>query len=259
MKKNLLSTLLIVSIYVQISAQESARVSSLNVTSPASVSSKPLLSQKPQAQELTDLFVRLEKNEIDINTAYAAVAEKGDAIVPALKEILFSDSLQYSHKAVTLDNSRELRVVPKKKYSLLALQIIGSKSAYDEIIATAATHLDPKVKGSALSIIGQSYYEKTIAEQITPTTSIIRLLLMNVDDSTEVSHCDGQSVGSIARQGLKNWCRHDLGSLSKDLPMHNGISKKPIANREFREKQSKSIQNALAWNQKKKIFEISGK
>ena len=217
------------------------------------------LSAVPTVQEITSAFVSAGLGRLDPFLVLPAIIASGDAAVPALGTVLFSDSIsqvfQYqlleraSATDTTLVHATQYDTVkPNKLYAAMALEGIGSGAAYTVLIQAAQAHPDLNVRGLALNALAITYHNGNILQHFTPGKELVHLLLNNVDDTTMVPYFQ-KSLGQTAREGLINWTGWDMGKpQGKNTLIVVSSQPQPMAISAYREQWWQSNASSLKWN-----------
>jgi len=220
-----------------------------------------VLQKKPSVHEIANLFVRTEVGEIDPFELIGMLAAKKDTVVPVLAELLFSPGIKgKKDRPAKVDTLQIIdAAAPNGIYAILALQAIGTNSAYDIILKAAAGIHDKEVRGVALHSVGTSYYFKTCNENISPDKEIVHLFLRNLDDSEEVSFLQ-KDFAEVSKEGLKNWTGKDGATFQRnERPVAHGGVKKSMTPRESRESWWSKFATKVKWNKANDKFEWATK
>ncbi len=222
------------------------------------------ISPSPTVQELTNAFVAIGQGQLDPFVVFPEIIARGDAAVPALTEVLFSDSVRVvlsTTQSTTIDSGAASTTVsdtlyPNKLLPAMALEGIGSQDAYAVLYQAALTHADPNVRGVALNALAGSYYLASNQKNFKPDKELIHLFLKSVDDTAMVSQFE-KSVGQIAREGLINWTTQDVGEpQGKATKVRVGPDQTAMALSDFREQWWQQNSGKVSWDAKKGLFKL---
>ncbi len=176
------------------------------------------LSNNPTACEIAHVFIQTAHGECDPFLVIPVIAKRGDKILPALNDVLFSDpgDSLWQVKADSTESTVDSLVQDTMgyrygvSYAEMALEAIGTDKAYDILFDAATRHSDLNVRGRALDVFARIYYQKVLDEKLVPDIKIAQLLALDADDTTHIGYME-KSIAYIAFEGVKNWLGLDWG------------------------------------------------
>lgn len=181
-----------------------------------------------------------------------AVASRGDAVVPLLRELLMTDSLVATGPLAGLaTDTTSTRIAVKTDrgigYVVGYLDAIATEKSFQVLLAAAATHTNPNVRGGAIVALGNSMHHQVCAGKVKADPEIVRVLLTCVDDTAEAAN-NQMRVGDLARQALTTWTGMELGPLDDNVrTVTVGKQKQVMSLKEYRDYAWKRIAPGLTW------------
>ncbi len=185
----------------------------------------PILSDNPTVSELSRLFAETKQGFHDPFVLIPAIAKRGDRVVPLLRDVLYEDttadsSLQQQAQLVTDSTGNRHLIAPQQKeelrscalYAEMTLEVINTNLADSVLAQVAGNFPDVELRGRALKALATIYHQKVMDDNSTPDKSIVGLFVLSADDTTRVNELQ-VSIGSIAREGVKNWLGQDWGEV----------------------------------------------
>jgi len=182
-----------------------------------------------------------------------AIIAKGAPAVPLLGQILLADTLTPSKSTpiAANDTSHSHYITPHVDLGVLivsCLEGIGSPTAYEVLKRAALVHADADTRGASLYALGGSAHDRASASADRPDIEILHVLLKCADDSALVASKE-RSIGSVAREGLRNWTGIELGervSPTSTVPVKGRSDRMPIA--AYRELWWNLAASKFSWN-----------
>lgn len=167
------------------------------------------LSTVPTAQEVTDALIYAERGRLDPALVMQSIIECGDKAIPALSEVISNDSLFGSHTRFNAEMQNDDPTTKRwphasKVLAVQALEGIGSKKSFDEILKLLRSNIDPQICGTCIASLGMSYHEFVVNSKSVPDSSTIRVLLLFSCDTTSIEWA-GKRTGELASEGLSLW------------------------------------------------------
>ena len=203
----------------------------------------------PSAIDLQNMFTMVTLGDIDLISVLNTVRSKGDTVLPVLQELLTTSPIQSG-------DSVEIKYQQMGWcFSALALERIGSPQAYSIIQTIALSHSYNEVRGIAVNSLAYSYYLKCNSENSTPNNTILHTLILSIDDTTYLSQ-QQCTVGSIARDGLRQWTGIDCGDDPRTAPGNSESDfMSPEELKAAREEWWQTVGSKLTWNAIVGLFE----
>ncbi len=224
------------------------------------------LSDLPTVQELKRILVATGEGRLDPFLALPAAIGKGDAAVPSLDTVLFSDPIvEIIHRKVriggggpdagsTMDVADTVRL--NRLFAAMALEAIGSRASYPVLLSAVQRHDDVDIRGMALRALAGTFHEGERLEKFIPDKELVHLLLVNVDDTTRVPYLQ-KSLGQIAREGLIAWLKQDFGEpqgKNRRLRDAKGGDRGSLA--EYREEWWQLNASKISWDDPTRSFRV---
>ncbi len=215
------------------------------------------VTSNPSSQELTILFSETTQGQHDPILVLRQVAAHGDGVVPALGT--FISNTPVVKIPVTDSSTGAVDSVnippPNRVYGVMALDLIGTPSAYQALTGVAQTDTDADVRGEALKSLAISLYRRTIADSLSPDEQIVHIFLRDMDDTTFVE-TSSMRIGDIAREGLKNWMGVDFGEMLTDSLRVREEARLGMTLPQYREQWWQQNSANMVWNASSGHFEI---
>ncbi|MGB2866929.1 MAG: hypothetical protein WBD36_00635, partial [Bacteroidota bacterium] len=99
---------------------------------------------------------------------------------------------------------------PNKIFAVLALEKIGTSSAFEALTEAANSHNNIEIRGLSIQAIGKTCYQHARRGEFTPGTSVVAALIQNLDNPTFLAAAQ-RPVSQIAQEGLVRWLGLDFG------------------------------------------------
>jgi hypothetical protein len=186
--------------------------------------------------------------------AIPKVIEQRDDAFDALAILLAPDTISVDERMLPSNNPvRRL----KKIYALWCLEGMGTEKAYSMLFDAASSMADKELKGIALRALANAYYMNDYAERTAPDKELIHLFVTNVDDRSMVPALE-ESIGHIARLGLKNWMGRDFGEPQVETRVVRvGGKSVELTPADRRARWWEHYSSRLVWNAKLRVFEAN--
>ncbi len=205
------------------------------------------LSLTPTHSELKKIFKETGRGGYTSIEVLSKIVERKDKAVSALQS--------YLNAQTNKDSVNEME--PDRLYAVLALEAIGTKTAYAVLALAALNHPESEVQGTSLKALSGSYYSKVAEDSLISDKEIVHLLLRKCDDTTYVEFCH-KRIGEIARDGIKNWMGVDYGDLSlTQTTVKVGKDKIEMTMPQYREWWWTNYNTKLMWNKEKAVYVIN--
>ncbi len=195
------------------------------------------VSPTPSAVEIRAAFLSAIRGTLDPFLVIPEIASRGENAVDGLGEIVLAP-----FKIVDDTASRQCF------YAVLCLEAIASTSAYDILFTASTTHNDLAVRARALIALASSFHKPESLEKFVPDTSLVHLMIQNVDDTTSIPFLQ-KRIGDVAREGLITWTGWDAGE-PQGSASTAAFGKPPASYtlRQMRELWWQQIGGNLAWD-----------
>lgn len=168
----------------------------------------PVLSITPNAREITGLFLDIGKN-LNLVEAEEVVAQKGDTAVPALSDMIFSDTLWNSLASVDTGEGKAT-FFEGKLYAIYTLMKIGTPQAFQVLLNAADSCRFAPARAAALNAITNTYHNRATKGTLTPDSRVIGILIKSSTDHTYIWFLH-KTIGEVAYEGLMQWLGTDFG------------------------------------------------
>ena len=217
------------------------------------------ISSTPTVQELSDAFIQAGMGQEDPFKVVALVAERGEDAVLALGEFLFAGPQPSAAIGTMQTDTGSVQVyglTPRKVYAVIALEVIGTKSAFETLFQVAASHPEEEVRTHALKAIAASFLARFQDGAIRgePNKEVIHLLLRYADDCTKSPYVEG-SLAGVARGGLRSWAEIDLGEVNPAVKAIT-VQGETMSLAQYRERWWQGNYEKIDWSVEKKRFEL---
>ena len=204
------------------------------------------------APQLINILSLTRTGYYDPMVVRQAITRCGDAVVPLLKGLLTTESLEALRPAdgsAADTMSRGITVHPDMclEYVVGYLDAIGTEKSFQVLLGVAASHPNPNVRGSAVVALGSSLRDQVCAGKAKADPEIVHLLITCVDDSGESANHQTK-VGDLARQALAAWTGIELGPMDESIKsLAVGKEKQVMTLKEYREYWWKRVGPGLIW------------
>lgn len=181
-----------------------------------------------------------------------AVASRGDAVVPLLRELLMTDSLVASGPLAgpaTDTTSSRIAVQTDRGigYVVGYLDAIGTEKSFQVLLGAASTHANPNVRGGAIVTLGNSMHDQVCAGKVKADPEVIHVLMTCLDDTAQAASSQ-MKVGDLTRHALATWTGIELGPLDEHVrTVTVGKQKQVMSLKEYRDYAWKRIATGLTW------------
>jgi hypothetical protein len=230
-----------------------AQDSSRTVVSPTLETAQydgPVISDTPTARELNRLFMG---SSVDLRRAVQAIARKGEAVIPALTELLIPSS-----STSTLEGEADSSTPSGDLSSAIeALEVLGTDNAVALLVRVAESHPDVGLRGVALSTINAGILKRCIAGGLVPAKDFPRVMIVNLG-RTEYIPSERKTLGQIAGEGVTAWLGLDFGDpMFKRARKITTTSEETMPSEAFAQKWWGENESRLAWNPRSGHFEVN--
>jgi hypothetical protein len=203
----------------------------------------------PTAVELTRLLSETTTGQHDPFLVLPRVASLGDNVISALRGFLFATPIV---KVAVFDSTGAVKdsVIappPNRVYGVLTLDLIGTPSAYQVLGDVVRLDTIGEVRGAALRAFAMNCYSRVQQGSLLPDKEVVHLLLGSMDDTTFVRGCS-MAMGTIARQGLKNWTGTDYGEILPDTLKAKDEKTLGMSLDQYREQWWQQNSATMQWN-----------
>ena len=203
------------------------------------------ISETPTSEELRVAFSSAGSGAADPFIIIPEVVKKGNKAIPALEDLIFTTAGK---------DQKPEEVQRTALYAIMALEAIGTDTAYNVLFKTASTHSDPEVRGQSLKALAQSYYQKAQEDSVAPDKEVLHILLISVEDTTQTQY-QNSSIAQIARDGIQNWLGQKAGE-EINCSRADTVDVSLTRRNDFRKMQWQNMSEKLQRNRVNGLFEI---